>query len=64
MSDQLILENMALAGERGAMEKTQFTAEEMVKILREADPAPVAEVAKRHGVSVATSYGWRHVSGK
>jgi putative transposase len=31
----------------------------MVKILREADKAPVAEVAKRHGVSEATLYLWR-----
>jgi transposase-like protein len=31
----------------------------MVKILREADEASVAEVAKKHGVSAATIYGWR-----
>ena len=31
----------------------------MVKILREADKAPVAEVAKRHGVSDVTIYAWR-----
>jgi transposase-like protein len=31
----------------------------MVKILREADKAPVAEVAKKHGVSDVTIYGWR-----
>ena len=31
----------------------------MVKILREADRAPVAEVAKRCGVSDATICGWR-----
>jgi len=31
----------------------------MVKILREADAGPVAEVAKRHGVSDATIYAWR-----
>ena len=31
----------------------------MVKILREADKAPVAEVAKKHGVSDQTIYGWR-----
>jgi putative transposase len=35
-----------------------------VKILREADQAPVAEVAKRHGVSVATIYSWRQRFGK
>ena len=31
----------------------------MVKILREADKAPVAEVAKKHGVSDVTIYAWR-----
>ncbi len=31
----------------------------MVKILREADREPVAKVAKRHGVSEQTIYGWR-----
>jgi putative transposase len=31
----------------------------MVKILREADKAPVAEVAKKHGISDQTIYGWR-----
>lgn len=31
----------------------------MVKMLREAEAAPVAEVAKKHGISDATIYGWR-----
>jgi len=31
----------------------------MVKILREADQAPVAEVAKKHGISEVTIYAWR-----
>jgi putative transposase len=31
----------------------------MVKILREADKAPVTEVAKKHGVSEVTIYAWR-----
>ena len=36
----------------------------MVKILREADEAPVAEVAKKPGVSDVTIYAWRKRFGK
>jgi putative transposase len=41
------------------MKKTRFSEDQMVKILREADTAPVVEVAKKHGISDQTIYLWR-----
>jgi putative transposase len=41
------------------MKKARYSEEQMVKILREADQAPVSEVAKKHGISDVTIYAWR-----
>ena len=41
------------------MKKNRYSDEQIVRILREADKTPIAEVAKRHGVSEQSIYGWR-----
>ena len=38
------------------MKKIRYGDEQIVRILREADQSPIAEVAKRHGVSEASIY--------
>ena len=38
------------------MKKGRFSEEQMVGILREADRNPVAQVAKKHGISEQTIY--------
>ena len=41
------------------MKRSRFTDEQIVRILQEADKDPVAEVAKRHGVSEPSVCAWR-----
>ena len=41
------------------MKRSRFTDEQIVRILQEAGKDPVAEVAKRHGVSEPSIYAWR-----
>jgi transposase-like protein len=46
------------------MKKSRFSEDQIVRIVREADLGPVAEVAKKHGVSEQTIYLWRKRFGK
>lgn len=41
------------------MKKARYNEEQIVRILRKADRNPMADVARRHGVSEQSIYGWR-----
>jgi putative transposase len=40
------------------MKKTRYWEDQMVKILREAEQAPVSEVAKKHGISDVSPFSF------
>lgn len=40
------------------MKKSRYSDEQIERILREADKSPIAEVAKRNGVSEQSIYAW------
>lgn len=46
------------------MKQARYSDEQMVRILREADQMPVAQVAKKNGVSEASIYLWRKKFGE
>jgi hypothetical protein len=48
-----------LEPEEQSMKRERLTDVRIVRILQEADRAPVAEVAKRQGVSEPSIYAWR-----
>ena len=41
------------------MKRASFSDEQLVRIMQEVDRLPIAEVAKRHGVSKSSIYSWR-----
>lgn len=57
--DQLRLENMAPIDSEEPRRKSRLTEDQMVKFLQEADRSPVADVAKKHGISKQTLLTWR-----
>jgi transposase-like protein len=54
-----MLRRWSPGGGEEAVKKSRFSEEQMVKILREADRSPIAELAKRHGASEQTVYAAR-----
>ncbi len=46
------------------MKKSRYNEEQIVRILRETDQSTVAEVAKRHGVSIPSIYAWQRRFGQ
>ena len=46
------------------MKKARYSEDQLVRILREADQMPVAQAARKHGVSEASIYAWRKKYGE
>jgi putative transposase len=44
---------------RGTMRPETFSELQRIQILREADRAPIGEVARKHGITEQTIYAWR-----
>lgn len=47
-----------LPSEKGAMKKSRYSDEQIVRILRDADKKPAPAAARRHGVCGQSLRGW------
>ena len=45
------------------MQRSKFSAEQMIQILNECKATPMLEVARKHGITDKTIYNWRRKFG-